>query len=255
MNGASNFNICTDGSQRKFSLLSDFLDDNYPNPLFAGRTIQNVKVEDKPALYPESQSTQPGLFADSQLSSFKISTVKTDPDRHCPLEFNEIAVSLATNTDNADKPQSGPLNHCLAGTDKMPREQAATKSLPAIESRSEGISQNNRPSVDDTESSSSNIVEPNNKKAVKKRKRKVACLTGVSKKRRLANERERNRMEIVRGAMGDLKGVLCGSYFPEETRNVKIKDIEILRGAINYIKILNDMLANSSPEQSQLHSA
>ncbi|MGI2026517.1 helix-loop-helix domain-containing protein [Endozoicomonas acroporae] len=249
MNGTGNFNIFPgDFSQLQYGPLRYLFDDedpgysesSGPDPLFDGRALQ--KVEDKPVLHPESQSAQFSPIIDSQLSSFKIGAVNVGPARHCPQKFNEIAVSLAINPENADKSQSGPLNGCLAGTDKMSREQAAIESLPVIESRTENISQINQPPVDDTESSSRN------------RRRKVTSLTAGREKRLAANARERKRTAIIRVAMGDLKERLCGTYFTEGTRNRKLKDAEVLRGAIGYIRKLNDTLAKGSPEQSQLHS-
>ncbi|WP_422467802.1 helix-loop-helix domain-containing protein [Endozoicomonas sp. ALC013] len=243
MNGTGNFNIFPgDFSQRQYGPLKYLFDEEDPgyqesagpDPLFNGRALQ--KVEDKPVLHPESQSAQFSSLTDSQLSSFKIGTVNADPARHCPEKFNEIAVSLATTPENTDKSQSGPLNGCLAGTDKMPREQAAIKPLPAIESRTENISQINQPPVDDTESLSKN--------------RRLAHQTGVSEKRLEHNARERKRTAIMRVAMDDLKERLCGTYFSEGIRKKKLKNVDVLRGAIGYIRMLNDILAKGSSEQS-----
>ena len=77
------------------------------------------------------------------------------------------------------------------------------------------------------------------KDSKKKPRRKRRNLTGVSKQRRAANERERKRLQIINGAFKDLKGIL--PLFPDENN---ISKIEIVRLASRTIKYLSE-LANS----------
>lgn len=73
----------------------------------------------------------------------------------------------------------------------------------------------------------------------KKTRRKKRMLTGVSKQRRAANERERKRLQIINMAFKDLKGAL--PLFPTESN---ISKIEIVRLACRTIKYLSEMVDN-----------
>lgn len=77
------------------------------------------------------------------------------------------------------------------------------------------------------------------KDSKKKSRRKRRNLTGVSKQRRAANERERKRLQIINCAFKELKGIL--PLFPDENN---ISKIEIVRLASRTIKYLSE-LANS----------
>ncbi|WP_257296552.1 helix-loop-helix domain-containing protein [Endozoicomonas sp. YOMI1] len=217
--------------------------------LFVGHTLQKIKEE--PISPLESPPSQFSSFFNSPLSSFEINAVNTDPEMPRPLIFNEGAVSVST-SESTGKSQSRPLNDCLTGTDQTHREQAEIESLPTIESRTRDISQNNRLPVADTELSPSNIDESNKKKAGKSRKHKGPRLTGVSKQRRMANKRERDRVHVLRVEMNVLKEMLCENYFPTAIVASKITRFETLVGAINYINHLNELLADSQ-EQSWIN--
>lgn len=73
----------------------------------------------------------------------------------------------------------------------------------------------------------------------KKQRRKKRNLTGVSKQRRAANERERRRLNIINLAFKDLKSIL--PLYPGEEN---ISKIEIVRLATKTIKYLSDILKN-----------
>ena len=74
----------------------------------------------------------------------------------------------------------------------------------------------------------------------KKPRRRKKMLTGVSKQRRAANERERKRLQIINIAYKELKGVL--PLFPNEDN---IPKIEIVRLATRTIRYLSDILNNN----------
>lgn len=82
----------------------------------------------------------------------------------------------------------------------------------------------------------------------KKTRRRKRMLTGVSKQRRAANERERKRLQIINSAFKDLKSAL--PLFPNEEN---ISKIEIVRLASRTIKYLSDLL-NGKDEMSQARS-
>ena len=71
----------------------------------------------------------------------------------------------------------------------------------------------------------------------KKTRRRKRMLTGVSKQRRAANERERKRLQIINHAFKELKSAL--PLFPTEDN---ISKIEIVRLASKTIEYLSDMV-------------
>jgi len=75
----------------------------------------------------------------------------------------------------------------------------------------------------------------------KRPRRRKKMLTGVSKQRRAANERERKRLQIINMAYKELKGNL--PLFPNE---VNIPKIEIVRLATRTIRYLSDILNNTN---------
>lgn len=77
----------------------------------------------------------------------------------------------------------------------------------------------------------------------KKQRRKKRNLTGVSKQRRAANERERRRLNIINLAFKDLKSIL--PLYPGEEN---ISKIEIVRLATKTIKYLSDILKSDITE-------
>merc|ERR1719494_1160827 len=88
--------------------------------------------------------------------------------------------------------------------------------------------------------------ESSKKKRPRRRKR---MLTGVSKQRRAANERERKRLQIINMAYKELKGNL--PLFPNE---VNIPKIEIVRLATRTIRYLSDILNNSNDYENRMES-
>lgn len=83
--------------------------------------------------------------------------------------------------------------------------------------------------------------EDDDKDDKKRPRRRKRMLTGVSKQRRAANERERKRLQIINMAYKELKGNL--PLFPNE---VNIPKIEIVRLATRTIRYLSDILNNSN---------
>ena len=77
------------------------------------------------------------------------------------------------------------------------------------------------------------------KDSKKKSRRRRRNLTGVSKQRRAANERERKRLQIINMAFKDLKGIL--PLFPNENN---ISKIEIVKLAGRTIKYLSELVNN-----------
>ena len=84
--------------------------------------------------------------------------------------------------------------------------------------------------------------EPQTKRRKRRRKR---MLTGVSRQRRAANERERRRIQGVNRAFIELKNTLPVS-------NMDISKIDILRVAANWIDHLSELL--SQDDRERLHS-
>ena len=90
----------------------------------------------------------------------------------------------------------------------------------------------------------SNSTEKGKKGSSKKKpRRKRRNLTGVSKQRRAANERERKRLQIINVAFKDLKAAL--PLFPNENN---ISKIEIVKLASTTIKYLAELLNGSESE-------
>ena len=87
------------------------------------------------------------------------------------------------------------------------------------------------------------------KDSKKKPRRKRRNLTGVSKQRRAANERERKRLQIINMAFKDLKGIL--PLFPDESN---ISKIEIVRLAARTIKHLSE-LANKDSDINSIDNS
>ena len=77
------------------------------------------------------------------------------------------------------------------------------------------------------------------KKRQKKPRRRSARLTGVSKQRKSANTRERNRVRVVNDAFEKLRHLI--PLFPTERRPSKIKTIRL---ASMYISLLTEMREN-----------
>lgn len=78
----------------------------------------------------------------------------------------------------------------------------------------------------------------------KKGKRRKKMLTGVSKQRRAANERERKRLQIINKAYKELKAAL--PLFPNEDNIPKIKIVQL---ATRTIQDLSDILNNENNHQ------
>ena len=89
-----------------------------------------------------------------------------------------------------------------------------------------------------------NDNDDDDKKRPRRRKR---MLTGVSKQRRAANERERKRLQIINMAYKELKGNL--PLFPNE---VNIPKIEIVRLATRTIRYLSDILNNTTEYEHRM---
>lgn len=87
------------------------------------------------------------------------------------------------------------------------------------------------------------------KDSKKKPRRKRRNLTGVSKQRRAANERERKRLQIINGAFKDLKGIL--PLFPDENN---ISKIEIVRLASRTIKYLSELAKNQENDINNMEN-
>jgi len=84
----------------------------------------------------------------------------------------------------------------------------------------------------------------------KKQRRRKRMLTGVSKQRRAANERERKRLHIINLAYQDLKSTL--PLFPGEQRN--ITKIEIVKLASKTIKYLSELLNDTNHDSTNKFS-
>lgn len=91
--------------------------------------------------------------------------------------------------------------------------------------------------------------EDDDNESKKRPRRRKRMLTGVSKQRRAANERERKRLQIINMAYKELKGNL--PLFPNE---VNIPKIEIVRLATRTIRYLSDILNNSNDYENGLDS-
>ena len=74
-------------------------------------------------------------------------------------------------------------------------------------------------------------------KPKQRKRRRKRMLTGISKQRRLANERERKRLQVVNTAFVSLKNVL-----PLASVDQKISRIEIVRLAARHIASLMQLL-------------
>ena len=74
-------------------------------------------------------------------------------------------------------------------------------------------------------------------KPKQRKRRRKRMLTGISKQRRLANERERKRLQVVNTAFVSLKNVL-----PLTSVDQKISRIEIVRLASKHIASLMQLL-------------
>lgn len=83
-------------------------------------------------------------------------------------------------------------------------------------------------------------IQEENKEETKpkqRKRRRKKMLTGISKQRRLANERERRRLQVVNSAFVSLKNVL-----PLPSVDQKISRIEIVRLASRHIASLMQLL-------------
>lgn len=74
----------------------------------------------------------------------------------------------------------------------------------------------------------------------KKSKRRGRRLTGLSKQRRIANTRERNRVHVINDCIDRLRGLI--PLLPHE-RKRKLSKTDTIRLAALYISHLTDMLA------------
>ena len=86
------------------------------------------------------------------------------------------------------------------------------------------------------------ITEPqeSRKEPLKRKKRRGPKLTGVSRQRRLANARERNRVQIINASIDRLRGLI--PLFPDEKKPTKM---ETIRLAALYISCLTELLQTS----------
>ena len=81
-------------------------------------------------------------------------------------------------------------------------------------------------------------------KPKQRKRRRKRMLTGISKQRRLANERERKRLQVVNTAFVSLKNVL-----PLSSVDQKISRIEIVRLASRHIASLMQLLQHGEDLQ------
>ena len=81
-------------------------------------------------------------------------------------------------------------------------------------------------------------------KPKQRKRRRKRMLTGISKQRRLANERERKRLQVVNTAFVSLKNVL-----PLSSVDQKISRIEIVRLASKHIASLMQLLQHGEDLQ------
>lgn len=81
-------------------------------------------------------------------------------------------------------------------------------------------------------------------KPKQRKRRRKRMLTGISKQRRLANERERKRLQVVNTAFVSLKNVL-----PLKSVDQKISRIEIVRLASRHIASLMQLLLHNEDLQ------
>lgn len=81
-------------------------------------------------------------------------------------------------------------------------------------------------------------------KPKQRKRRRKRMLTGISKQRRLANERERKRLQVVNTAFVSLKNVL-----PLSSVDQKISRIEIVRLAARHIASLMQLLEHGEDLQ------
>ena len=81
-------------------------------------------------------------------------------------------------------------------------------------------------------------------KPKQRKRRRKRMLTGISKQRRLANERERKRLQVVNTAFVSLKNVL-----PLPSVDQKISRIEIVRLASRHIASLMQLLQHGEDLQ------
>lgn len=86
--------------------------------------------------------------------------------------------------------------------------------------------------------------EASEAKPKQRKRRRKRMLTGISKQRRLANERERKRLQVVNTAFVSLKNVL-----PLSSVDQKISRIEIVRLASRHIASLMQLLQHGEDLQ------
>lgn len=86
--------------------------------------------------------------------------------------------------------------------------------------------------------------EASETKPKQRKRRRKRMLTGISKQRRLANERERKRLQVVNTAFVSLKNVL-----PLSSVDQKISRIEIVRLASRHIASLMQLLQHDEDLQ------
>jgi hypothetical protein len=81
---------------------------------------------------------------------------------------------------------------------------------------------------------------PRDTNRCKRKNRRRPKLTGVSKQRKSANERERNRIKIVNAAFESLRDVI-----PVRPMEKKPSKIETIRLAVRYIQDMTDLLISA----------
>lgn len=206
-----------------------------------GRTLRSTKDVENPIFLSGSASQEQNLLFGS-LCSFNIDALPTDIKTYHPMILSEGAASVSTNTSNTGEPQFNPLHDSLTFIEQTPVEQVGTELFSTLESRAEVIPEISQLPTD-TESLSSNSRK-------KMRKRKGLRLINISKRQRMVNERQRQRLHRETVALNILKMKLGENYLPPEQDPMKLSRIKTLTGAIDYIRNLNELLAQNSPEHS-----
>lgn len=90
----------------------------------------------------------------------------------------------------------------------------------------------------DSESVNEDLPVKKNKQSRRKPRRRKRMLTGVSKQRRAANERERRRLQIINGAFIGLKDLL--PLLPGEENISKIEVVKLASRTISLLKQILD---------------
>lgn len=86
-------------------------------------------------------------------------------------------------------------------------------------------------------STAEQFTEENSPRTCKRKKRRGPRLTGVSKQRKRANARERNRVNILNSYIQILRTLI-----PQSPNNYKATKFDVIVGATSYISQLSSML-------------